>query len=127
MPWDIDHFDVLPGWYDDWVLIERERLRQRVFHAMEQLSREMVRQGRFAEAVEAALVTVSAEPLRESGQRVLIEGHLAEGTGWRPGAGSRPTAACSDESSESSRRRRSPPSCGRDRAGGPVTPVFTAR
>jgi DNA-binding SARP family transcriptional activator len=79
MPWDIDHFDVLPGWYDDWVLIERERLRQRVFHAMEQLSREMVRQGRLAEAVEAALVTVSAEPLRESGQRVLIEAHLAEG------------------------------------------------
>ncbi|MGY1727834.1 BTAD domain-containing putative transcriptional regulator [Geodermatophilus sp. SYSU D01062] len=79
MPWDIDSFDMLPGWYDDWVLLERERLRQRVFHAMEQLSREMVRQGRFAEAVEAALVTVSAEPLRESGQRVLIEAHLAEG------------------------------------------------
>src|SRR5215211_6073326 len=31
MPWDLDHLDMLPGWYDDWVLLERERLRQRVF------------------------------------------------------------------------------------------------
>jgi len=79
MPWDLDHLDVLPGWYDDWILIERERLRQRLCHALERLSGEMVRQRRYAEAVEAALITVLADPLRESAQRVLIEAYLAEG------------------------------------------------
>jgi DNA-binding SARP family transcriptional activator len=35
--------------------------------------------GRFGEAVDAALLAVSAEPLRESAQRALIEAHVAEG------------------------------------------------
>lgn len=79
IPWDLDQLDMLPGWYDDWVLLERERLRQRLLHATECLSRELLRLGRQAEAVEAALVTVGADPLRESAQRVLVEAHLAEG------------------------------------------------
>jgi DNA-binding SARP family transcriptional activator len=71
--------DLLPGWYDDWTVIERERLRQQILHAIESLSRHLVVQGRFAEAVAAALAAVSAEPLRESAQRVLIEAHISEG------------------------------------------------
>jgi len=39
---------------------------------------------RCAEAVEAAMIAVSAEPLRESAQRILIEAHLAEGN-WVEG------------------------------------------
>ncbi len=61
------------------MLLERERVRQRLLHALEALSRELARVGRHAEAVESALVAVSAEPLRESAQRALIEAHLAEG------------------------------------------------
>ena len=30
--------DLLPGWYDDWVLLERERLRQLRLHMLEQLA-----------------------------------------------------------------------------------------
>jgi len=71
--------ELLPGWYDDWVLAERERLRQRMLHALEELSRRLVGAGRFADAVEAATVAIGAEPLRESAQRVLIEAHVAEG------------------------------------------------
>jgi DNA-binding SARP family transcriptional activator len=71
--------DLLPGWYDDWVLMERERLRQRVLHGLEAQCRALVRAGRYAEAVEAALTAISAEPLRESAQRALLEAHLAEG------------------------------------------------
>lgn len=71
--------DLLPGWYDDWTLIERERLRQRMLHALEALSRSLANVGRFADSVEAAMVAVSAEPLRESAQRALIDAHLAEG------------------------------------------------
>ena len=85
-PWWVDALDLLPGWYDDWALVERERMRQRVLHALEALSRRLVSAVRCAEAVEAAMLAVSAEPLRESAQRALIEAHLAEGNwveGWR--------------------------------------------
>ncbi|MEU4841199.1 AfsR/SARP family transcriptional regulator [Nocardia testacea] len=71
--------DLLPGWYDDWALFERERLRHRVLHALEQLSRQLCARGRYAEGVEAALLAVGADPIRESAQRALIEAHLSEG------------------------------------------------
>jgi DNA-binding SARP family transcriptional activator len=70
--------DLLPGWDDDWILLERERLRQLRIHAIEALSDRLRRCGRHAEAVEAGLSAVAADPLRESAQRVLIEAHLAE-------------------------------------------------
>ena len=74
-----DALDLLPGLYDDWVLIERERVRQRILHALEALSERLAAIGRFADAIEAALLATSAEPLRESAQRALIRAHLAEG------------------------------------------------
>jgi DNA-binding SARP family transcriptional activator len=74
-----DAMDLLPGWYDDWVIFERERIRQRLLHALEILSRRLAALGRCAEAVETAISAVSADPLRESANRVLIEAHLAEG------------------------------------------------
>lgn len=79
LPASTDAMDLLPGWYDDWVLIERERIRHRVLHALESMSRLLVAAGRCAEGVEAALVAVGAEPLRESAQRALLAAHLAEG------------------------------------------------
>lgn len=84
MHWHVDALDLLPGWYDDWALMERERIRQRMLHALEALSRKLAHQGRWAEAVESALAAVTAEPLRESAQRTLIEAHLAEGN-WIEG------------------------------------------
>jgi DNA-binding SARP family transcriptional activator len=77
--WRNDIMDLLPGWYDDWVIFERERIRQRLLHALEVLSRRLAAAGRCAEAVEAAISAVSADPLRESANKVLIEAHLAEG------------------------------------------------
>ena len=71
--------DLLPDWYDDWVLIERERLRQLRLHALEALAIRRLEAGRHGEAAGAALSAVSIEPLRESAQRVLIRVHLAEG------------------------------------------------
>jgi DNA-binding SARP family transcriptional activator len=75
----VDAMDLLPGWYDDWALAERERIRQRLLHALEALCGRLTGLGRFADAVDAALLAVSAEPLRESAQRTLIEAHVAEG------------------------------------------------
>jgi DNA-binding SARP family transcriptional activator len=77
--WHADALDLLPGWYDDWVLFERERLRQRLLYALEALSVQLAEVGRWAEAVEAAMTAIRVEPLRESAQRALIEAHLAAG------------------------------------------------
>jgi DNA-binding SARP family transcriptional activator len=71
--------DLLPGWYDDWVIFARERLRQRLLHGLEALSRRLRECGCLGDAVEAAVTAASLEPLRESAQMVLIEAHLAEG------------------------------------------------
>ena len=84
MPSGVDALDLLPGWCEDWALLERERVRQRLLHALEALSRRLSDMGRSAEAVEAALLAVAAEPLRESAQRALIAAHLAEGN-WVEG------------------------------------------
>ena len=72
------HGELLPGWYDDWVLLERERLRQLRMHAWEALSEKLVRAGRYGEAVEAAHEAIRAEPLRESAHVSLIRAHAAE-------------------------------------------------
>jgi DNA-binding SARP family transcriptional activator len=71
--------ELLPGWYDDWVLLERERLRQLRMHALEVLADTLVLAGRYGEAVQAAYAAVRDEPLRESAHRALVRVHLAEG------------------------------------------------
>jgi DNA-binding SARP family transcriptional activator len=79
LEWRTEALDLLPGWYDDWVVFERERLRQRMLHALDALSHRYVIAGRHAEAVETALASVRVDPLRESAQRALVNAHLAEG------------------------------------------------
>lgn len=71
--------NLLPDWYDDWVLIERERLRQLGLHALERLCERLTEASRFGPALDAALAAVAGEPLRESAHRALIKVHFAEG------------------------------------------------
>jgi len=71
--------ELLPGWYDDWVLLRRERLRQLRLHALETMARRLSSNGRYAECVDAGLAAIEIEPLRESAHRTLIDAHLAEG------------------------------------------------
>jgi DNA-binding SARP family transcriptional activator len=71
--------ELLPDWYDEWLLFERERFRQVSLHALEALADRLVYAGEAARALEAALSAVRSEPLRESAHRVLIRVHLAEG------------------------------------------------
>jgi DNA-binding SARP family transcriptional activator len=71
--------DLLPDWYDDWVLVEREQLREQRVRALEQLCESLTRAGRFAKAARAGLAAVACEPLRESPQRALMRLYLAEG------------------------------------------------
>lgn len=78
---EMDRFacDILPEWYDDWAIMERERFRQMRLHVLERLSTWATRSGRFAEAIAAGLRAVDGGPLRESAHRCLVRAHLAEG------------------------------------------------
>jgi DNA-binding SARP family transcriptional activator len=73
--------ELLPDWYDDWVLFERERFRQLWLHALEALAEQRLATGQLGPALETALALVGCDPLRESGHRLLIRVHLAEGNG----------------------------------------------
>lgn len=77
--WNLEALDILPGWYEDWVIFERERLRQRLLHGLEALCCQLIRLERYAEAIEVAMEAVEIDPLRESAQRALVQAHLAEG------------------------------------------------
>jgi DNA-binding SARP family transcriptional activator len=71
--------ELLPGWYDEWLIVERERIRQRRLHLLEVTCRRLTEAGSYAYALEAGLAAVAVEPLRESGHAAVIQTHLAEG------------------------------------------------
>ncbi|MEI7926647.1 MAG: bacterial transcriptional activator domain-containing protein [Chloroflexota bacterium] len=71
--------DLLPDWYDEWVVIEAEDWRQLRLHALEALAGKLSDADRFGDAVQAARAAIQADPLRESAHASLIRVHLAEG------------------------------------------------
>jgi DNA-binding SARP family transcriptional activator len=71
--------DLLPDWYDDWVLVEAEDWRQLRLHALEALADHLTGAGRWGEATVAARAAVRGEPLRETSHAALIRVFLAEG------------------------------------------------
>jgi DNA-binding SARP family transcriptional activator len=74
-----DAGDLLPDWYEDWVLVERERLRHVRMHALEAACTSLLERGRYTDAAEAGLAAVACEPLRESAHRALVRVHIAQG------------------------------------------------
>lgn len=83
LPLDLFEAELLPGWDDDWLVIDRERHRQLRMHACEELSRQLLEIGCFALAVEAAYAAITIEPLCESTHRALVKAFLAEGNTTR--------------------------------------------
>jgi DNA-binding SARP family transcriptional activator len=71
--------DLLEDWYDEWLTMDRERFRQFRLHALDLLCDRLIDQGRFGEALEAGLIAVAAEPLRESAHRLIVRAHRSEG------------------------------------------------
>ena len=71
--------DLLPDWYDDWVLVEAEDWRQLRLYALEALAGHLIVAGRWGEAAGAARAAVRGEPLRETSHAALIRIFLAEG------------------------------------------------
>ncbi len=71
--------ELLPDWDDDWVVGDRERLRQLHLHALEAYAEWLLAARRFGPALEVALTALAADVLRESAHRTVIKVHSAEG------------------------------------------------
>ncbi len=66
------HGELLPGCYDEWILPERERLRQRHLQALEQLLRLFEEQGNTTGAIRSAQRLLGLDPLSEDLYRRLM-------------------------------------------------------
>jgi DNA-binding SARP family transcriptional activator len=71
--------ELLPDWYDDWVLVERERYHEVRVRALETLCELHLASGEMTAAIGSASAAVRADPLRESSRRLLIHALLVEG------------------------------------------------
>jgi DNA-binding SARP family transcriptional activator len=72
--------DLLPGWYDDWVLFERERIEHVRFRALESMSQECLQTGDPNGSALAARAALQIEPLHEGANLLLIRACLASGS-----------------------------------------------
>ena len=71
--------DLLPGWYDDWVLVERERLRNLRLSALETLAQRALARGDTELGASAARMATLIEPLRERAHALVVRAHLIAG------------------------------------------------
>jgi DNA-binding SARP family transcriptional activator len=71
--------ELLPGWYDDWVLYEQSRLRQDRLHAFHIIGRESLARCDFEVALEASEAALELEPLYESAVGLLIQAQRWQG------------------------------------------------
>lgn len=71
--------DLLPGWDEEWLVIERERVRQMRVRRLETISRRCCEAGAMEDAISAAYSAIWIEPLRESAHLALISAHVADG------------------------------------------------
>jgi len=69
--------DLLPGWYDDWVLMPQERFAQLRVTALINYAGDLLAEGRYARSIQAAVAAATADPLRDSAQAAVIRAHLA--------------------------------------------------
>lgn len=71
--------DLLEGCYDEWLLEEREWLRQRYFEALERLAALLEARGDHAQAILYAELLLRHDPLYEETYRLLMRLHDARG------------------------------------------------
>lgn len=71
--------ELLPGWYDDWVLVEQSRLRHDRLHAFHIIGRESLARRNFEVALEASEAALELEPLYESAVALLIQAQRQQG------------------------------------------------
>jgi DNA-binding SARP family transcriptional activator len=85
-PWSLERLpelvaaaELLPGWEDDWIAVERSRFHELRIHALERACEAVLQRGEHSAAVQAAMAAIDAEPYRDSTQRLLLKAYLSEG------------------------------------------------
>ncbi|MCP4428414.1 MAG: AAA family ATPase [Chloroflexi bacterium] len=73
------HGDLLPGHYDDWILVARERLRQRCLRGLERLVGLLEKERRFSDAIRYAQRVLREDPLHEAAYRRLMRLQALDG------------------------------------------------
>ncbi|MFI7496076.1 BTAD domain-containing putative transcriptional regulator [Kocuria sp. M4R2S49] len=86
--WVLAHpgVELLPGWYDDWVVDEQARLQDLYVNAVEARAELCLVQGDVHRALALARTARDTAPLRESGLCLLVRAHLGlgnEAEAWR--------------------------------------------
>ncbi|QDP96571.1 hypothetical protein FOE78_12225 [Microlunatus elymi] len=71
--------ELLPGWYEDWVLFERERLRNRQLEALKSLADRALRAGQTRPAITYANAAIAIEPHDDQSVIMLISAQLELG------------------------------------------------
>lgn len=79
LPRLLEATEILPGWEEEWLIVERERFRELRLHALERMCDVLTERGKTGSAVMACLAAIESEPFRESAQRLLVRLHLADG------------------------------------------------
>jgi DNA-binding SARP family transcriptional activator len=85
------HGELMPGWYDDWILAERERLQGLYLGGLLQLMAHRAEQGLLDAAIATGRQILKVEPLHETTHRKLIELYMASG---QPAAATRQYQDC---------------------------------
>ncbi|MFE2123583.1 BTAD domain-containing putative transcriptional regulator [Rhodococcus aetherivorans] len=76
---DLLTHDLLPGWYEEWLLDERDAFHLVRLQGLEGMCRTATHLRQFGLATREGLAAVSAEPLRQSAVVALIRAHVEEG------------------------------------------------
>lgn len=71
--------ELLPGWYEDWVLTEQNRLQRDRLHAFHLIARGALARGECEAAQEAAEAALELEPLCESAVGLLVQAEKRQG------------------------------------------------
>ncbi|RDV10462.1 transcriptional regulator [Arthrobacter sp. RT-1] len=76
---DLRTGELLPGWYEDWVIDEQERFRHLRVIALDRAAERALAAGDAETAETAAMAAANLEPLRESSMILLVRAELAAG------------------------------------------------
>ncbi len=76
---DLRTGELLPGWYEDWVIGEQERFRHLRVMALDATAEQALAEGDTDTAEAAALAAANLEPLRERSVILLVRAELAAG------------------------------------------------
>ena len=93
--------ELLPGWYDEWVTVERERYRQLRLHALEEVCDRLLRHGQYPQALMVVLAAVSGEPSGKARTVSSCAPTWARATSQRRSVTTTITLPCSEPSSAS--------------------------